>query len=244
MQKKDWIIALITLVIGITLGYGVNRSINPSSPPHQGQEVLPEDPSNTAKLSLTQNQAKADAEAKLDAERITEIIQLREELAKKSLALKNLEASLVDKTLLSPEKPTDDSLETREKFAADLLDLTQSRQLIEGAFQTSAKMMVKEPNPEMQEALNALIQKHYDWEKMEKVFTKVYTDLFTADEIANIAAFYRSEVGQSLIKKQPDIMTKTMSLVQEINQETLPKLNEELAAMSKKGKTLDTKSKQ
>ncbi len=42
--------------------------------------------------------------------------------------------------------------------------------------------------------------------KMQQQLEKYYTDNFTASELADIARFYRSDAGQAVIKKTPDMM--------------------------------------
>lgn len=132
--------------------------------------------------------------------------------------------------------PEDDTPEYREKLAAELLEITQTKDMIQAAFKNSAELMGKDLPAEAKDSLQAAIQKHYSWDKMEKLFTKVYTDVFTAQEISDIADFYRSDVGTAMIKKQPEVMQKTMGLVQEINQEIQPKLAQEMEALMKKHK--------
>jgi hypothetical protein len=69
---------------------------------------------------------------------------------------------------------------------------------------------------------------------MEKVFSKVYTDVFSAQELNDMAEFYRSDVGAAMLKKQPEVMQKTMQVVQQVNQEAQPKMMAEMEAIMKK----------
>lgn len=64
-----------------------------------------------------------------------------------------------------------------------------------------------------QAKLNQLITSSVQWEKIKPIMVQVYTETYTDEELDGILAFYRTPVGQSLIAKNPEIMSKTMTLM-------------------------------
>ncbi|MDQ3232974.1 MAG: DUF2059 domain-containing protein, partial [Pseudobdellovibrionaceae bacterium] len=163
----------------------------------------------------------------------SDVTTLQAQLAEKSARIAELEQKLT-----SPNHdtvtPEEDTPEYREKLAADLMEVTRTKDMIQQAFKASSQMMGKDLTPEGQEAVNQAMSKIYSWDKMEKMFSKVYTDVFSAQELNDMSEFYRSEVGVAMLKKQPEVMQKTMQLVQQVNQEAQPKLMAEMEAIMKK----------
>ncbi|MFY7928307.1 MAG: DUF2059 domain-containing protein [Oligoflexus sp.] len=241
MKQLRPLIPVLTAILGLTAGYLLGYR-SPSS-------ALT---SSSGTQSLTSETAEADRATEgraVTPSVVTEAMdeaKLRQALTERDIKIEQLEKQLAStgspaaRPVLTPEE---DNPEYREKLAGELLEVTESRRLIEEAFLSSARMMVKERGPEAQETLNQLMQKHFSWDKMEKAFAKVYTETFTAQELTDLADFYRSDLGISMIKKQPEVMEKTMLLVQEINQENMPKLQKELQIILQKQAKAPTHSK-
>jgi hypothetical protein len=79
-----------------------------------------------------------------------------------------------------------------------------------------------------QAAVNAMSHKAFaqmrqimTWDKLEKIYIKVYSETFTADEIAGMMAFYSTPAGQSTIQKLPIVMQKAMALMQPMMREMI-----------------------
>jgi len=69
-----------------------------------------------------------------------------------------------------------------------------------------------------------LIQQRMSWERMKPRFARLYEELFTAEEIDGIVAFYESPAGQSMLVKMPELMQRSMALGQEAIQAIIPEL--------------------
>ena len=54
----------------------------------------------------------------------------------------------------------------------------------------------------------------------------VYADVYSEEELLAMKAFFSSPAGQSMLAKQPQIMTKIMPLVQEMQRDLLPKMKQ------------------
>ena len=52
------------------------------------------------------------------------------------------------------------------------------------------------------------------WDNLKGDLIKIYMDVFTEEEIAELVSFYNTPLGQKLLDKMPDLMNKTMQLTQ------------------------------
>jgi hypothetical protein len=234
MLRKYVLFGNLVLLVGFAAGYAAafftekkaNQLAQTTPPVIITQPALSEDPS-PAKADDSSDATSAPVEASVDS------AILQSQLAEKTAKIEELEKKLATPghDVVSPDE---DTPEYREKLAADLLEVTQTKDMIQQAFKASGQMMSKDLTPEGQEAVMQALSKIYSWDKMEKMFTKVYTDVFSAQELNDISEFYRSDVGTAMLKKQPEVMQKTMQLVQQINQETQPKMMAEMEAIMKK----------
>ena len=61
-----------------------------------------------------------------------------------------------------------------------------------------------------------LVKEEITWTKMEPIYTQIYREVFTEDEIKTMLTFYSSPAGQALVAKQPLVIQKTMLALQPI----------------------------
>ena len=52
----------------------------------------------------------------------------------------------------------------------------------------------------------------------------IYADVYTEEELKAIIGFFTTPVGKSMLAKQPQVMTRLMPLMQEMQQGMMPKL--------------------
>ncbi len=74
------------------------------------------------------------------------------------------------------------------------------------------------------------------WDKLEPEYITLFSTVYTVEELKAIVEFYKSPVGQSMLKKQPMLMQKTMQIAQSKIQSLLPelkKMTEDFAASVK-----------
>jgi hypothetical protein len=74
------------------------------------------------------------------------------------------------------------------------------------------------------------------WDKMEPEYITLFSTVYTVEELKAIVAFYKSPAGQSMLKKQPMLMQKSMQIAQSKIQILLPelkKMTEDFAASVK-----------
>ena len=75
---------------------------------------------------------------------------------------------------------------------------------------------------------NAKVHARLSWDRLEPLFSRVYTQLFSRREVDAMIAFYGSAEGQSILKKSPQIMALTMQEMQPIMQEMMADLKTDL----------------
>lgn len=234
MNRKTILSGNLVLLVGFAAGYAaafltakkIDQLSKSTAPVIITQPVSPSEDHSAGKEAQP-------APAAATETPVTDVATLQAQLVEKNAKIVELQQKLAGPTH-DTVTPEEDTIEFREKLAAELLDVTKTKDMIQQSFKASSQIMGKELTAEGQEALGQSMQKIYSWDKMEKMFSKVYTDVFTAQELNDMAEFYRSDVGTNMLKKQPEVMTKTLQLVQQINQEAQPKLVAELEAIMKK----------
>lgn len=82
-------------------------------------------------------------------------------------------------------------------------------------------------NPSSQafrDKLFAMLAERMSWEKMKPQYIKLYDEIFTAEEVAGILAFYKTPAGTALLEKMPALMTRSMQIAQQQVNETMPEI--------------------
>ncbi len=55
---------------------------------------------------------------------------------------------------------------------------------------------------------------------------QIYADVYNESELNAMKSFFTSAAGQSMLAKQPQVMAKTMPLIQEMQRELMPKMQQ------------------
>lgn len=75
---------------------------------------------------------------------------------------------------------------------------------------------------EFQEEVTKLFREQFGWDYMHGVYTKLYNEEFTEEEIEGMVAFYQTPAGKSVIEKTPNVMAKASAMGQERAQSLQP----------------------
>lgn len=81
-----------------------------------------------------------------------------------------------------------------------------------------------------------VVEKEFSWAELKPDLTKVYAETFTPEEIKSITAFYKSPAGQNFLNKQPELMQKTMTVMQAKMMQLTPKLQAAIQSEIQAGK--------
>lgn len=60
-----------------------------------------------------------------------------------------------------------------------------------------------------------ILQQSVSMDHLKPILVQVYMDTYTEDEIDGILTFYRSPAGQAFLAKTPQLLTRTITLMQE-----------------------------
>ncbi|WP_020407515.1 DUF2059 domain-containing protein [Hahella ganghwensis] len=72
----------------------------------------------------------------------------------------------------------------------------------------------------------SLMQEQMNWEKMKDPIIDVYLKHYTQEEIQGMLDFYKSDTGQSVLKKMPLVVADSTQVSQQMLQEILPQLKQ------------------
>lgn len=127
-----------------------------------------------------------------------------------------------------------------EASIRELMTLNNSKALVEQVYGQLDGLMEKAMNDarggkvgnpeqekllaEMRAKLVALLREDMSWEKLEPVYLKVYCESLSQAEVDGINAFYKSEAGQAVIAKMPQLTQSLMQIVMEQMQAVTPKI--------------------
>lgn len=157
----------------------------------------------------------------------------------------------------SPEQPAIpvESIEDKTALAEELIRIMKLEESMVGSLDRVKAMAESQTNllaermgldlsdPETAEVVRMrvleLVLSEYRWSSLRPQFTKIYTDLFTAEELRGLIVFYRSPLGQSLLEKQGELVRRSTEVSQQRAAELLPQI--ELIVMDARINTLKGK---
>jgi len=67
---------------------------------------------------------------------------------------------------------------------------------------------------EVQSKILELVKSRIGWDKMRPVYTKLYNETFSDEEISGMLAFYQSPPGRAMLAKMPALLTKLIEVAQ------------------------------
>jgi len=74
--------------------------------------------------------------------------------------------------------------------------------------------------------VTTMIQEVFTSERMRDQFIAVYTEVFTEQELRELADFYTSPIGKKYVEKQPELAQAAMKITGEMMQELMPRIKE------------------
>jgi uncharacterized protein len=84
----------------------------------------------------------------------------------------------------------------------------------------------KQKIADFQQRVLKLVNDKLGWKALEPDFINLYASTYTEEELDGILAFYRSPVGQKMLDKTPELMTKSTEITQQKMREVQPQLNQ------------------
>ena len=139
-------------------------------------------------------------------------------------------------TTKNPEISAVSGKESKRESVEELLKLTNSKSMIDTVYSQMGQLfkgMGKQlgVKPSEQEVFDrfmskvaSMMKEEMSWDKMKESMINIYLKHYTEKEIQDQIAFYKSESGQSMIKKQPAVLKDSMMLSQGLIKNFIPKL--------------------
>lgn len=84
--------------------------------------------------------------------------------------------------------------------------------------------------------VSGLMRKNMRWSTLKDEFAELYMDIYTESELQQLAKFYNSPVGKKFVEKTPELMGRTMQIMQSRMAAAMPeiqKLTQDLQASVK-----------
>lgn len=106
--------------------------------------------------------------------------------------------------------------EAEQKAANELLDASHFNKMMDDSINASVQMIVQ-ADPSMarhEDTLRKFYQKHMSGDSLRTDMVKLYAEVFTAKELNDITAFYKTPTGQKALQKLPEVMRGAMQLAQ------------------------------
>jgi hypothetical protein len=77
---------------------------------------------------------------------------------------------------------------------------------------------------ELQGKVERLVIEALGWPRMKENYARLYAETFTEQELDDMLAFYKSESGQSMVSKTPDLMLRAGEIAQDHMSAVVPEL--------------------
>jgi hypothetical protein len=90
-----------------------------------------------------------------------------------------------------------------------------------------------------QAKMTGIMKDELSWEKMKDLYVQAYRETFSQEEIDGLVAFYQTPVGRSFVSKQPELMKRTLTIMQQRMapmMQRIQKMSEETVLELKKAK--------
>ena len=84
--------------------------------------------------------------------------------------------------------------------------------------------------------------KHMSWSSLKPVYIRAYQDTFTDPEIQAQIDFYQSPIGQSILKKSPNLAVRMTQLTNERLTDLIQQASQDFGPIEKKLQQLEQKS--
>jgi len=128
--------------------------------------------------------------------------------ARRAAALEMMEASNVPQMLEQAFAAVKQTMPAQMQAMAESMGQTNATQEASKAMAASMDIMAEE----------------FSWAKVKEDFITLYAETLTTEELKDITAFYRSPAGQALMRKQPELMQRSMALSQKIVMRAMPRI--------------------
>ena len=72
--------------------------------------------------------------------------------------------------------------------------------------------------------MTEVLKTKMSWQKMQPMMVNLYDKQFSEQEISDMLDFYKTESGQAILKKMPQVMQQSMQMSQALVQDAMPEI--------------------
>jgi hypothetical protein len=113
----------------------------------------------------------------------------------------------------------------------ELLEVSRTRENFIRALELGMEQGgMGELTPQVRQVLREFMDEHFRYEDLEPEMIRIYTDLYTEEDIRGMTAFYRTPLGQRMIETLPELSAASQRMAQERLQSVLPQLMQAIMA--------------
>ena len=77
-----------------------------------------------------------------------------------------------------------------------------------------------------------LMMSSITWDKLKPQFADIYEKVYTREQLHELVAFYRTDLGQLTLEKMPELMTESMAISQKEMQRLMPEFRQIMNKMA------------
>ena len=142
--------------------------------------------------------------------------------------------------LLLPSAATAADQDNRKALAEELVSIMQPEKMVNQTMEQVSAVMkqqmqsmdipasMKAETDRMAQEMMAYVKEKLDWSKLKPQYVDMYADVFTEDELRQVVTFYKSPGGQAFLNKTPQLMQRSMAMMQGVLSD-LPQRMQEMA---------------
>ena len=124
----------------------------------------------------------------------------------------------------------------------DLLTLTKANQMVDQMLSQMTSAMKAQTDQQTADAhftpaqqkladqfqtrMQAIMQQFVSTDHLHPIFVQLYMDTYTEDELDGILTFYRSPAGQAFLAKTPQLVSRTVTVMQEQMADLQPQIQQ------------------
>ena len=133
------------------------------------------------------------------------------------LAQEDARPALAEELLIAMDMP--DSIEKSFAMMKQMIP-AQMEKMQQATGHTNASPNVANHMDKMMDLMADVLS----WDKIKDDYVALYAGTFSAEELKDLIAFYKSPAGQAFTRKQPELTMKTMEMTQKLMMQVMPKI--------------------
>ncbi len=137
--------------------------------------------------------------------------------------------SLAGSLLRAQDRPAD----SHTAAALELMEVTRVRAVMEQMYQAThqalgAQFPELDSVPGLDSLIGGFLNRHFRWQEIETEFADVYVAVFSEAELRQMIAFYRTDLGEMMLARLPDVIQRSMLVTQRRMEQVMPAMMQEI----------------